>query len=156
MRIYIRALPVLTALLLSSPRLGIAQAKPADVRAHVRAAIDELTRSPGAFGGGFAAGPVLGNRTPMKALDSLVAQSPDATLTALVNCFPEVGATQLTYAGQKLSRGGVCYAVLRNLAYREVAGTWAGNITGTLTAKRLRAAELAWREAIKRHWYNVL
>ena len=156
MPIFNRALPLLTTALLLSSQPGAAQARAADVRSHVRAAVDELARSPGAFGEGFAAGPIVGNRAPMRALDSLVARRPDATLTALVNCFRETGTTQLTYAGQKLALGGLCYAVLRNLAYREVAGTWAGNISGTLTAKRLRAAELAWREAIKRHWYNVL
>jgi len=156
MRISVGALPLLTAALLASPRPGVGQATSPSVRSEVRVAIDQLAESPGAFGQGFAAGPQLGNRAPMKALDSLMARSPDSTLTALVGCFTETGATQLHYAGQRLSRGGACYAVLRNLAYREVDGAWAGNIGGTLTTKRLRAAQLAWREAIKRHWYNVL
>ena len=142
---------------LSVPPLLSGQKNPAaaQVRDSVRRAIDQLIATKGSFGDSSGGWRFYGDRAPFEILTRLTDQSPESVLTALVDCFTDSTPTQLEYVHRRVSRGGVCYFALHDLAYREVEN-WPGDFLGYPTLGRLRAAQRAWREAIRRHWYSTL
>jgi len=142
---------------LSAPRLLSGQKSLAatPVRDSVHQAIDQLIATKGSFGDSTGGWRFYGDRAPFEILTRLTDRSPDSVLTALVDCFTDSAPTQLEHLRRRISRGGVCYFALHDLAYREVEN-WPGDFLGFPTPRRLRAAQRAWREAIQRHWYSIL
>ena len=128
---------------------------PAQVRDSVRRAVDQLLSTKGTFGDSSGGWRFYGGRGPFEILTRLTDRSPDSVLTALVDCFTDSTSTELEYLHRRVTRGGVCYMTLHDLAYREVED-WPGNFLEFPTPRRLRAAQRAWREAIRRHWYSTL
>ena len=133
-------------------------AQASSVRDSVRILLDRALADTGSFGDLPAIGDFTGNKAPFTALFHLSETATDSVLLALADCFSDSSATRLRYQRQPLSRGGLCYLALHNIAYRETDPSehWAGNYYGSLTAARLRAAQRAWRQTILRHWYNTL
>jgi hypothetical protein len=119
--------------------------------------IDHIAASEGSFSGSYAIGSFTGDRSPFDALFHLAEQSPDPVLSALTTCFTNQGPTRVRYMERRLSRGGLCYFALHNLAYRETEPEehWPGNVFGFPTPAQLHAAQEAWREAIRKHWYSL-
>jgi len=128
----------------------------ASVRDSVRRLVSSIAVSGGAFGASWAVGDFSGDRTPFVRLDSLFATQHDSVLYALVDCFTDTLPSRVRYKGRPVVRGAVSYLALRNLVYRETdpEDHWPGNIDGALTLPRLRAAQAAWREAIRRGWWS--
>ena len=124
----------------------------------VRVAIDSLVASRGSFEGSYTAGDFTGDRGGFDLLFRLSERRVDSVLTALVDCFTDSTVTHAQYRHANLSRGGLCYLALHSIVYRETdpEEDWPGNYFEFPDRAHLRAAQKAWREAVKNHWYNVL
>ena len=153
----IRLVLLSTAFLLSPAQLR-SQTPASSIRDSVHIAIDRLIGSGGTFSGSHAAGSFTGDRGGFNLLYRVIEQGPDSVLMTLVECFTDTSATRVKYRGRPLSRGGLCYLALHNLAYRETDPdqNWPGNFFDFPTPDRLRAAQQAWREAVKKGWYSTL
>ena len=119
--------------------------------------VSHVARAGGNFPTSLAAGDYQGDKTPFEALQPLFDASPDSVLRALTDCFTDSSATRVTWEGKGMRRGAICYVFLRHLVYRETdpGKSWPGNFEGYPTPQRLRAAQSAWREAIRHHWYSA-
>jgi hypothetical protein len=126
-------------------------------RDSVRTLIALLASADAAFDSSWTEGAFSGDKAPFVALRRLSEPAPDSVLMTLVDCFTDSSTTHIRYLGRALSRGGLCYLALHNLVYRETEPSehWPGNYFGYPTLARLRAAQVAWRETVRRHWYVV-
>ena len=117
--------------------------------------IGQLAAQHAQFVESHAIGDFNGNKKPFDALGALFGQSEDSVLVALTDCFTDSRPTSLRYMRRPLTRGGLCYLMLHNLVYHEDDDdNWAGNYFGMLSARRLAAAQRAWRHVIRMHYYN--
>jgi hypothetical protein len=131
------------------------QAQRRTPRDSTRVLIGQLAAQHAQFGASPAIGGFNGNKEPFDALSALFENSGDTVLVALTDCFTDSRPTALRYKGRPLSRGGLCYLMLHNLVYHEDDDDkWAGNYFGVLSARRLAAAQRAWRRIIRMHYYD--
>jgi len=147
---------IVFGLTVGMPRPSLPQANA--VRDSVRVLLDRAAADTGSFGDLPALGDFTGDKAPFMALFHLSEAATDSVLLSLVDCFTDTRSTPLRYQHKALSRGGLCYLALHNIAYRETDPSehWPGNYYGSLTPARLLAAQRAWRRAIRRHSYNTL
>ena len=146
---------VIFATILSSTSLQQQGSQPS-VRDSVTHVVDQLAHAGGNFVGSLALGEFDGDKTPFRVLDALFESKADSVLLTLVDCFTDSTATRIRLRNLPITRGGLCYILLRNLVYRETDPDehWPGNFVEHPTPRRLRAAQRAWREAVHRHWYS--
>jgi len=128
---------------------------PASARSSVASLVLRLASQGGNFAETWAAGDYDGDRAPFASLDTLFAGHPDSVLVSLVDCFTDSTPTTVRFQHRPVVRGAICYIYLQNLVYREIdpAEHWPGNFYEHPTMTRLRAAQRAWRQAVRRHWY---
>jgi hypothetical protein len=116
-----------------------------------------LASTSGEFHGSWALGDFDGDKSAAQALQTFFDSQPnvagrDSVLIALIDEFTDTARAKAQYSGQRISRGAVAYFMLRNLIYREGL-IWPGNLEDYPTSVRLRRAQIAWREAVQKHWY---
>jgi hypothetical protein len=131
------------------------QAQGRSVRDSTAVLVKQLAVQHAQFTASHAIGDFTGNKAPFDALFALYEKAGEPVLFALTDCFTDSRKTSLRYQGKPLSRGGLCYLMVHNLVYHEDDDdNWPGNYFGSLSPKRLLAAQRAWRETIRRHAYN--
>jgi hypothetical protein len=151
---------VLTLPILSGyATLAMAQGPPLPRRA-VAVAVDSLAGQGGTFADVSRVGGYDRSLAPFhligKQFDAATVQTRDSILIALADCFTDSTATMVRIRDQPAVRGALCYMMLHSLVYREAGDHWPGYIDGAPTMPRLRAAQRAWRTAVRRHWYITL
>jgi hypothetical protein len=149
-----RKVIVALALLLSLGARAYAQGADT-LRQAVGHLVDSLAGHGGNFENTWAAGDYDGPKAPFHSLQVFFDAEPDSTLMALVDCFTDSESTQVQFRHHPVIRGALCYIFLQNLVYRETGPGehWPGNFYDHPTLTRLRAAQRAWRQAVRRHWY---
>lgn len=108
---------------------------------------------------GVVVGDLVGEKEVLYAL----IERGDSILPALADCLPRTESMEVTWEGQPLKLGHLCFVVLNSIAYYEhtdetgdISTGWPGHIGPDTSDEELAEAGEAWQEIIENRWYRTL